>query len=88
MLERITAIVPERVARLPSGTAFDAQHAATAHPERLAHLALRLGWLTPLVAEDTESQQRLGLLNAAGRPLQGGGEDGEGLSEEAEDALA
>jgi hypothetical protein len=69
MLSRIVSLVPERLARVPSGTRFALQSTGTRHPERLEHLALQLSWLTPLMPQDKESQQRLGLLNAAGRPV-------------------
>ena len=102
VLSRIVSLVPERLARVPSGTTFALQSAATRHPERLEHLALQLSWLTPLVSQDKESQQRLGLLNAAGRPIMApeladpesepsgehGGQDAAGMAEEAEDAVA
>lgn len=76
MLSRIVSLVPERLARIPSGTRFAPQSAATRHPERLEHLSQQLSWLTPLVLQDKESQQRLGLLNSAGRPVMAA-EDGE-----------
>ena len=64
----LLALVPERLARLPTGMAFDPQSCATRHPERLAHIAGKLSWLTPLEALTTDDLRILGLVNAAGRP--------------------
>jgi hypothetical protein len=94
MLSRIVSLVPERLARVPTGTTFALQSATTRHAERLEHLAAQLNWLTPLASQDRESQQRLGLLNAAGRPVMAaedepGSEEGsQDMPEEAEDAVA
>jgi hypothetical protein len=62
--------VPERFARAPTGVPFDPASCATRHPERLAHIAAKLSWLTPLEALTTDDLRILGLVNAAGRPLQ------------------
>lgn len=92
LLARILALVPERTARVQTGTRFAAGTTASPHPERIAHLARQLTWMTPLFAQDKDSQQRLGLLNAAGRPItapeESDGGPGDALPEEAEDAVA
>lgn len=75
-LQALLAVVPERTARGPSGTPFAAASLAARHPERLAHLATRLSWLTPLEPPGFDDQRILGLVNAAGRPVQVDLEDG------------
>lgn len=65
----LMALIPERVARVQSGSAFTAGESPCRHPERLAHLARFLHWLSPLEVLAKPDQQALGLLNAAGRPV-------------------
>ena len=62
-------LIPERVARLQSGSAFAPADAGARHAERIARLARFLHWLSPLETLPRDEQQALGLLNAAGRPV-------------------
>jgi hypothetical protein len=98
MINRIVSLIPERVARLPSGVAFTpAGASACRYPERLAHLAQFLSWMSPLNPITKDDQRVFGLLNAAGRPVHAADleedellEPGEeqDVAEEAEEALA
>jgi hypothetical protein len=58
------------VARAHPGTAFVMPQAAAscAHPERLAFVAERLHWLSPLDRLSKDEQRGLGLLASNGRP--------------------
>lgn len=70
MVFRVVSLIPDRVARVPSGTAFSAAEAgACRYPERFAHLARFLHWLGPLSAVTREEQQLLGLRASNGRPV-------------------
>lgn len=73
----VLSLIPERVARVPSGTFFQAQAAACRHPERFAHLLTFLQWLSPLTVLTREDQQQLGLLSASGRPMHAADEEDE-----------
>jgi hypothetical protein len=78
----IVALIPERVTRMPSGTPFAASApGACRYPERLAHLARFLKWLSALDPISKEDQTVLGLLSPTGRPSHP--EDEEGAGEEA-----
>ena len=81
-------VIPDRAARLVTGVPFLAETASSRHPERLAHIAQHLSWLTPLVFLTVDDQRILGLVNAAGRPVHSSDlEEGEGGGElEAADA--
>ncbi|MBV8032082.1 MAG: hypothetical protein JO035_11285 [Betaproteobacteria bacterium] len=68
----IVALIPGRVARMPSGTPFSL-NAASRSGAHLLHLAPFLGWTSPLNALSREDQQALGLTAAHGK---GPGEDG------------
>ena len=82
-VSRIVALIPERVTRIPSGTPFAASMpGACRYPERLAHLARFLKWLSALDPISKEDQTVLGLLSPTGRPSHP--EDDEGSGEEAE----
>jgi hypothetical protein len=86
-VSRIISLIPERVPRVQSGTRFSAANpGACRYPERLAHLARFLRWLSALDPISKEDQTVLGLFNAAGRPAHAGDEDEEaaGEPEEAE----
>ena len=75
---RILALIPERVPHVLSGTAFSAANpGACRYPERLAHLARFLKWLSALDPISKEDQTALGLFNASGRPAHAGDEDDE-----------
>ncbi len=79
---RIVSLIPERVARVPTGTRFSASSpGACRYPERLAHLAHFLRWLSALDPISKEDQTVLGLLNANGRPAHAGDEDEDAMGE-------
>ncbi len=79
---RIVSLIPERVARMRSGTRFSASSpGACRYPERLAHLARFLRWFSVLDPISKEDQTVLGLLNASGRPAHAGDEDEDGAGE-------
>ena len=79
---RIVSLIPERVVRTPSGTRFSAANpGACRYPERLAHLARFLRWLSALDPISKEDQTALGLFNANGRPAHAGDEDDEAAGE-------
>jgi hypothetical protein len=81
-LARILSLIPERVPRLLSGTPFSAANpGACRYPERLAHLARFLQWLSALDPISKEDQTVLGLFNASGRPAHAGDEDDEAAGE-------
>ena len=81
-LARILSLIPERVPRMLSGTQFSAANpAACRYPERLAHLAQFLQWLSALDPISKEDQTALGLFNASGRPAHAGDEDDEAAGE-------
>lgn len=69
MIARIVSLVPERVARVAGGTAFQPHASPCRYPERLAHLGQFLSWLSPLASLAKEDQRILGLVNDAGRPV-------------------
>jgi len=77
MVSRVMSIVPERVARMPSGAPFLLEASSCRHAERLTHMAKLLSWMTPLVFLSREDQQLLGLRAANGAPVQAADEDGE-----------
>ena len=62
-IANIVALIPRRVARVPSGTPFSVSSAAASrHGAQLSHLAPYLAWTSPLVALTKEDQQALGLM--------------------------
>jgi hypothetical protein len=81
MVSNVLSLIPERVARVPSGTGFNAHAAACRYPERVAYLSKFLQWLTPLTALTREDQEQLGLLSASGRLLHAVDEEDEGEAE-------
>ena len=73
----IVALIPERVTRMPSGTPFAATApGACRYPERLAHLARFLKWMSALDPISKEAQTVLGLLSPTGRPSHPEDEEG------------
>lgn len=92
-LAAILPLIPERVARLSSGSALVLPDAAAcAYPERVAHLARFLHWLSPLEPLSKDDQRALGLVAANGRPVTGSNalvEEGpeEGLEEALEEEV-
>ena len=69
-LAAMLSLVPERVARAHPGSAFSMPEAAgtCAHPERLAFVAGRLHWLSPLDRLTKDEQRALGLMASSSRP--------------------
>jgi hypothetical protein len=74
MVLRIMALIPERTARVQSGSMFDSAR-TTAHPERIALITRFLGWLGPLDALTKADQQLLGLRSSGGRPAEADGDE-------------
>lgn len=85
MVSRVLAVVPERVARVSSGTLFVPTAAHCAHPERMALVARFLSWLSPLNALSKDEQRELGLIAGPGRPSHAADE---GDAWDAEDRLS
>jgi len=82
-IANIVALIPGRVARMPSGTPFSVNAAAgSRNGAQLGHLAPFLGWTSPLVALTKDDQQVLGVL--APHAKSADGEEG-GTSAEEED---
>ena len=79
------SLIPERVARVPMGMAFDPDAMGGPFPERMALLGRFLNWLGPLTPIGRDEQRVLGLMTAYGKPAVGGME-GEGDAHP-EDAL-
>ncbi len=69
LVSRTLSLIPDRVARVQSGSLFDPNAQGTcAHPERIAHLAQFLGWLGPLREATKEDLRIFGLVTAYGKP--------------------
>ena len=69
LVSRTLSLIPDRVARTQSGSAFDpSASAACAHPERIAHLAQFLNWLGPLHPITRDDLRILGLMTPYGKP--------------------
>jgi hypothetical protein len=69
IVSRTLSLIPDRVPRMQSGSAFDPSAAAScAHPERIAHLAQFLSWLGPLNPITKDDLRILGLLTPYGKP--------------------
>jgi hypothetical protein len=66
----LLARIPERVARVASGSAFLTHAAGCGEPERFAHLCKFLQWLTPLEYLSKDDQRLLGLLSGNARPAE------------------
>lgn len=81
MVTNVLSLIPDRVARAPSGTCFQAEAVACKHPERFAYLVKFLQWLSPLTVLTRDDQQQLGLLSPSGRPMHAGDEEDEGEPE-------
>ena len=70
MVSRVVSLIPERTARMQSGSAFTTAEAeASGNPERVAYVSRFLQWLTPLHAITKDDQRALGLLSFNGRPV-------------------
>jgi hypothetical protein len=84
-ISNIVALIPERVTRMPSGTPFAASSpGACRYPERLAHLARFLKWMSALDPISKEDQTVLGLLSPSGRPTHAGEDDDDVVGEDVE----
>lgn len=81
-VSRVLSLIPERTTRAKSGAAFLVEGSACPHPERLAHVARLLHWLSPLDALTKEDQRALGLIAANGRPVQAEEDDEEAFATE------
>src|SRR5260221_12581080 len=69
VVSRTLAVIPDRVSRLQSGSAFDpAAPGACAHPERITHLAQFLSWLGPLNPITKADFRGFGLSTPYGKP--------------------
>lgn len=69
VVSRTLALIPDRVPRMQSGSAFDpAAPGACAHPERIAHLAQFLSWLGPLNPITKDDLRVFGLMTPYGKP--------------------
>jgi len=69
LVSRTLSLIPDRVPRTQSGSAFDpSASAACAHPERIAHLAQFLSWLGPLHPITKDDLRVFGLLTPYGKP--------------------
>jgi hypothetical protein len=60
-LSKIISVVPDRTARLQSGTPFGLPDASSASATQIAFLAGFLSWLTPLNTISEEEQRMLGV---------------------------
>jgi len=83
-VQRIISLIPERTARLSSGTAFNPEGKS----ERVVLIARLLHWLSPLDALSVEHQQFLGLRSNGARPAEADEEldiEGSELAEETEE---
>ena len=67
MLTKIVSLVPERMARVPSGTLFAWQDSPESAGSQVAALGRLLHWLTPLSILNEEEQRALGLLSLHGK---------------------
>ena len=87
-IANLVALIPGRVARVPSGTPFSVNAAAASrNGAQLSHLAPFLAWTSPLVALTKEDQQALGLMAPHGKSPDS--EDGASASvDDDEDELA
>ncbi len=84
-IANIVALIPGRVARMPSGTPFSVSSASASRSgTQLSHLAPFLGWTSPLVALTKEDQQALGLMAPHAKTAEGE-EGGSGLADDEED---
>jgi len=78
LVSRTLAFVPERVARVQSGSLFNpAAPGMCAHPDRVAHLARFLEWLGPLREVTSDDQRAFGLMTPYGKPALEGSLDDE-----------
>jgi hypothetical protein len=70
IVSRTLALIPERMPRVLSGSAFSEEEALRSErPERIAHVMRFLGWLGPLNPLTKDDLRILGLLNTYGKPV-------------------
>ena len=68
-VNRVLSLIPDRIARTQMGGLFDPHNTtASAHPERIAHLAQFLNWLGPLQPLSKDDLRLFGLMTAYGKP--------------------
>ncbi|HUQ25027.1 MAG TPA: hypothetical protein VM140_05100 [Burkholderiales bacterium] len=87
MVSRVMDLIPDRVTRVQSGTAFAGIGATSCvHPERVALLVEFLHWLSPIYPTTRDDQMRLGLFATAQKQMMQAeaDEEGEALDEEIE----
>ena len=85
IVARTLALIPDRVARVQSGSTFDpAAPASCAHPDRITHLAQFLNWLGPLHPVTKDDLRILGLMTPYGKPALAHAEE---AAEEADEEL-
>jgi hypothetical protein len=85
-IDRIVSLIPERVARQPSGVAFMPEVSVCRYPERVAHLAQFLNWMSPLNPITKDDQRIFGLLNEQGRPVHAADMEDEAQEQEEDEA--
>jgi hypothetical protein len=62
-VSRVMSLIPDRITRTQSGTAFAGVGATSCvHPERVALLVEFLHWLSPVYPTTRDDQMRLGLF--------------------------
>lgn len=67
IVARTLSLIPDRVARLQTGSVFDPS-APCAHPDRVAHLLQFLTWLGPLQPLTKDDLRILGLMTPYAKP--------------------
>jgi hypothetical protein len=89
-ISRIIDSIPDRVARVQTGTVFKLEEEGDAanFPARLVHLSQYLNWLTPLFRLSKEDQRILGLIGANGRLLHAADAEDDELFGDAEETDA
>jgi hypothetical protein len=83
-IDRIVSLIPERVARQPSGVTFTLEASGSRYPERIAHLVQFLNWTSPLNPITKDDQRVFGLVNEQGRAVHAADLEGDEAGESAE----
>jgi hypothetical protein len=68
IVSRTLSLIPDRVPRVQSGSAFDPRASSCACPERIAHLVQLLSWLGPLNPITRDDLRILGFGMPYGKP--------------------
>jgi len=76
-VSRTLSLIPDRVARVQSGSTFDPRASSCAHPDRIAHLVQFLGWLGPLNPITKDDLRILGFGMPYAKPALVGVEESE-----------